>query len=303
MEKQSLSENIKNIAYSTGIDAVGFAEADEFTNYALTHSRRRNPKLNLPNAKSIIVAGIYIGGITLPGWKNPWYGRTSRLYLSGFFLDVVKPLEPIVELLKNEGYHTKICDGSKEGGSVLPLKLAAIRAGLGWQGKHSLLISKKYGTFLALGGIITDADLEHNATKEKNRCRTCIECQNACPVSALEHPYVLNKSKCMSNLLATENLPMEVQAVMENRIGDCEICQESCPWNRKHLKSPLVTKMTDQFQKKIKDWGDSFYLPNLCRLSENGFKDVFGQINIDIQYHLFRRNVLIAMERAKSTDA
>ena len=96
MEKQSLSENIKNIAYSTGIDAVGFAEADEFTNYALTHSRRRNPKLNLPNAKSIIVAGIYIGGTTLPEWKNPWYGRTSRLYLSGFFLYVVKPLEPIV---------------------------------------------------------------------------------------------------------------------------------------------------------------------------------------------------------------
>ena len=302
MEKQLLSENIKNIAYYTGIDAVGFAEADEFTNYALTHSRRRSPELNLPNAKSIIVAGIYIGGIALTEWKNPWYGRTSRLYLSGFFLDIVKPLEPIAELLKNEGYQAKICDGSKEEGSILPLKLAAVRAGLGWQGKHSLLMSKKYGTFLALGGIITDADLEHNTIEEKNRCRTCTECQNACPVSALDHPYVLNKSKCMSNLLANENLPMEVQAVMENRIGDCEICQESCPWNRKHLKSPLVTKMTDHFQKRIKDWGDSFYLPNLCRLSENGFKDMFGHLNIDIPYHLFRRNVLIAIERAKSVS-
>ena len=101
MEKQLLSENIKNLANSIGIDAVGFAEATEFTNYALIHSQRRSPKLNLPNAKSIIMAGIYIGGITLPEWKNPWYGRTSRLYLSGFFLDVVKPLEPIAELLKN----------------------------------------------------------------------------------------------------------------------------------------------------------------------------------------------------------
>jgi len=300
MEKQLLSENIKNIAYSIGIDAVGFAEADEFTNYALTHSQRRNPKLHLPNAKSIIVAGIYIGGITLPEWKNPWYGRTSRLYLSGFFLDIVKPLEPIAELLKNRGYQAKICDGSKEEGSILPLKLAAVRAGLGWQGKHSLLISKKYGTFLALGGIITDADLEHNTIEEKNRCRTCTDCQNACPVSALDDQYVLNKSKCMSNLLANENLPMEVQTVMDNRIGDCEICQESCPWNRKHLKSPLVTKMTDHFQKRIKDWGDFFYLPNLCRLSENGFKDMFGHLSIDIPYHLFRRNVLIAMERAKN---
>ena len=218
------------------------------------------------------------------------------------FNDIVKPLEPIAELLKNEGHQAKICDGSKEEGSILPLKLAAVRAGLGWQGKHSLLISKKYGTFLALGGIITDADLEHNTIEEKNRCRTCTECQNACPVSALDHPYVLNKSKCMSNLLANENLTMGVQAVMENRIGDCEICQESCPWNRKHLKSPLVTKMTDHFQKGIKDWGDSFYLPNLCRLSENGFKDMFGHLSIDIPYHLFRRNVLIAMERAKSVS-
>jgi len=302
MEKQSLSENIKNLATSIDIDEVGFAKASEFSDYLLNQHQRRDPKLTLPNAKSIIIAGIYIGGVTLPEWKNPWYGRTSRLYLSGFFLDVVRPLKPIAEFLKNKGYQAKICDGSKEGGSILPLKLAAVRAGLGWQGKHSLLISKKYGTFLALGGIITDADLEHNAIEEKNRCRTCTECQNACPVSALDHAYVLNKSKCMSNLLATENLPMEVQTVMENRIGDCEICQESCPWNRKHLKSSLVTKMTDQFQKKIKDWEDSFYLPNLCRLSENGFKDLFGHLNIDIPYHLFRRNVLIAMERAKSVS-
>ncbi len=85
----------------------------------------------------------------LPAWKNPRYGRTSRLYLSEFFFDVVKPLEPIAELLKKEGFQSVICDGSTNEGSILPLKLAAVRAGLGWQGKHSLLVSKKNGTFLA----------------------------------------------------------------------------------------------------------------------------------------------------------
>jgi len=70
--------------------------------------------------------------------------------------------------------------------------LAAIRAGLGWQGKHSLLISKKFGTFLALGGIITDADLEHNTIEESDRCRNCDKCQTACPLAALDPPYVLN---------------------------------------------------------------------------------------------------------------
>ena len=299
MEKHLLSENIRSLADSVGIDAVGFAKASEFTSYALNQHQRRDPKLTLPNAKSIIIAGIYIGGVTMPEWKNAWYGRTSRLYLSGFFLDVVKPLAPIADFLKNKGYQTKICDGSIERGSILPLKLAAIRAGLGWQGKHSLLISKKFGTFLALGGIITDADLKNNTIEESDRCRNCDKCQTACPLAALDQPYVLNVKKCMSYLLQNDKIPENLKIVMENRIGDCEICQDSCPWNRKHLKSPLATKMTDHFQKKIKDWGDSFYLPNLYRLSENGYKDMFGHLNTDIPYHLFRRNVLIAMERAE----
>jgi hypothetical protein len=57
--------------------------------------------------------------------------------------------------------------------------------------------------------------------------------------------------------------------------------------------------MTNNLQKKIKDWGDSFYLPNLCRLSENGYENMFGHLNADIPYYLFHRNVLIAMERAE----
>ena len=68
MEKHLLSENIRGLADSLGIDAVGFAEASEFTSYALNYHQRRDPKLTLPNAKSIIVAGIYIGGVTLPAW-------------------------------------------------------------------------------------------------------------------------------------------------------------------------------------------------------------------------------------------
>jgi epoxyqueuosine reductase len=207
MEKHLLCENIRSLADSAGIDAVGFAEASEFTGYALSSHQRRDPALTLPNAKSIIVAGIYIGGVTLPEWGNAWYGRTSRLYLSGFFLDVVKPLMPIAEFLRQKGYQTRICDGFKEGGSILPLKLAAIRAGLGWQGKHSLLISRKFGTFLALGGIITDADLEHNVIEASDKCQDCDKCQKACPLAALDQPYVLNVKACMSYLLQNDKLP------------------------------------------------------------------------------------------------
>jgi epoxyqueuosine reductase QueG len=118
-------------------------------------------------------------------------------------------------------------------------------------------------------------------------------------MAALDQPYFLNAKKCMSYQLQVDHLSNEAQAVMENRVGDCEICQDSCPWNKKHLKSPIVTKMTDHFQKKIKKWGDSFYLPDLSRLSENGYKEMFAHLNTGISYNLFHRNVLIAMERAE----
>ncbi len=85
METANLSEKIKNTADTMGIDVLGFADVSEFSGYALSHSRRRDPKLSLPEAKTIIVVGIYIGGLSLPAWENSWYGRTSRLYLSGFF--------------------------------------------------------------------------------------------------------------------------------------------------------------------------------------------------------------------------
>ena len=105
----------------------------------------------------------------------------------------------------------------------------------------------------------------------------------------------------MSYLLADEILPPEVQAVMENRIGDCEICQEACPWNKKHLEHPLETEMSACFQKKIRQWGDFFHLSNLNKLSQNGYKNMLGQLNTDIPYGVFKRNVSIALRNAQQS--
>ena len=259
MNKDILIEKIRYIAKSNGIDTLGFVKAYAFQTYALRDSKRRNPSLSLPNARAIIIAGVYIGGLALLSWEKRLYGRTSRLYLSGFFLDVVTPLEPIVHLLKNEGYQALVCDDSTEESSILPLKLAAIRAGFGWQGKHSLLISKKFGTFLALGGIITDADLGCSYEEETNRCNKCDKCQKACPLAALDQPYVLNRKRCLSSSLISGHLPEKAKAVMENRIVDCEICQIACPWNRKHLRNPLLTDMTISFQNNSNDLEDIFF--------------------------------------------
>jgi epoxyqueuosine reductase len=299
MQHSVLTEKLNSLAEGSGLDVLGFADASEFKGYRLSHSPRRDPKLSLPDAKTIIVAGVYIGGVTLPIWQDPRYGRTSRLYLSGYFLDMVKPLAPLVELLTDQGFKAILCEGTTDEGSILPLKLAAVRAGLGWQGKHSLLISKRYGTFLALGGIITDAELQPNTKEEPNRCRNCDKCQQACPLGALETPYVLNRNGCMSYCLAVENLPDEVQAVMENRIGDCEICQDACPWNKKHLENPLATETTLSFQKKAADWEKTCFLPDLSKISEGEFRRRFDWLNTGYAFDIFQRNVLLALDNVR----
>ena len=302
MNKESLSKEIRHLAHSAGINVLGFADASEFPNYALSDSRRRDPKLSLQDARTIIVTGIYIGGLILKEWTNPWYGRTSRLYLSGFFLDAVKPLEPVISFLTNEGYQAIVCDSSASESSILPLKLAAVRAGLGWQGKHSLLISKKFGTFLALGGMITNAELDHNTTEESDLCHKCDKCQKACPLSALDEPYVLDRNKCLSRCFQSDHLPEEAQAVAENRVIDCEICQQACPWNKKHIESPLITEMTESFQIKTDTMKKVFYLPNLVKLSEAEYNNTLGYLHTDIPYEVFHRNVLMAIERAKQIE-
>lgn len=293
-----LNSEIRELANSAGIDVLEFADASSFTNYSLTNSKRKDPSLSLQNAKSIIVAGIYIGGLTLPIWTNPSYGRTSRLYLSGFFVDIVKPLESIKSFLIDQGYDAIICDSSNSEKSILPLKLAAVRAGLGWQGKHSLMISRKYGTFLALGGILTNAILELNQKEEPDHCGKCNKCQVACPVSALDRPYILDRNKCLSSLLQEENLPDDALIKAENRILDCEICQEACPWNKKHIEHPLTANMTVSFNKG--EWMRHFYLPDLINLSEEEYKNIFGRLNAGISYSVFRRNVMAAVKRGKN---
>ena len=103
----------------------------------------------------------------------------------------------------------------------------------------------------------------------------------------------------MSYQLQNENLADEVIEVIENRVGDCEICQEACPWNKKHLDNPLITNVTEKFQEKIKDSEKFYYLSDLVDLSEEGYREKLGHLDTGISYNIFHRNVLIALENVK----
>jgi hypothetical protein len=114
-----------------------------------------------------------------------------------FFLQRGRTPESIASFLHQQGFSAVICDDFEPDGSILPLKLTAVRAGVGWQGKNTLLISPDYGSFLALGGIITDAPLEADEGMEKDRCgKSGLSRECSMPLMALP----LNHERCSISL-------------------------------------------------------------------------------------------------------
>jgi epoxyqueuosine reductase len=108
-------------------------------------------------------------------------------------------------------------------------------AGLGWFGKNTLLLNRKYGSFLFLGALLTTMELEPDAPFEADHCGTCTRCLEACPTQAFDGPYQLDPRKCIAYL--TIEHKGEIPGPLAGRMGDwlfgCDVCQDVCPWNRK----------------------------------------------------------------------
>lgn len=112
-------------------------------------------------------------------------------------------------------------------------KVWAKRAGLGWVGKHTNLLSREMGSFFFIAELIVDIDLEPDGPIA-DYCGTCTRCIDACPTDAIVEPYVVDGSKCISyfTIELKEAIPDEVKGKFENWIFGCDICQDVCPWNR-----------------------------------------------------------------------
>ncbi len=109
----------------------------------------------------------------------------------------------------------------------------ARRSGLGWIGKHSLLLSKKAGSFYFIGELIVDLELDPDGPST-DHCGSCTACMDACPTDAIVSPTVVDSNKCISYLTIEykKALPTELQGKMEQWVYGCDICQDVCPWNR-----------------------------------------------------------------------
>ena len=138
-------------------------------------------------------------------------------------------------------------------------KAWAAKSGLGWVGKHTLLISKKEGSFSFVAELIIDLQLDYdNATTD--HCGNCTACIDACPTEAIVAPYVVDGSKCISyfTIELKESIPSEMKGKMDDWIFGCDVCQDVCPWNRfsKSHNEPLFNPNPEVLSFSKRDWED-----------------------------------------------
>lgn len=244
------AERIKARALALGFDAVGIAPADEAweagTRLAeflakqrhgdmswMSHAARSHPSALWPDAKSAIIVGQSYAppDDSLALLEASGSGLVSAYAARRDYHDVVKgKLKTLAQFIaRDTGAEVKVFVDT----APLMEKPLAERAGLGWQGKHTNLVSRAHGSWLFLGAILIAAKLEADEPHE-DRCGQCRACLDVCPTSAFPAPYQLDARRCLAYLSIEHKaqIPREFREAMGNRIFGCDDCLAVCPWNK-----------------------------------------------------------------------
>ena len=190
--------------------------------------KRKNPSLIVPGAKSVVVVlDNYYDGETDPG-PPPRVARYARG--ADYHRVTRERLEPLADLLRSHG--ARIAHTFADSGPV-PERALALRAGLGWIGKNTMLIRPGSGSFFFIGTVFTDLSLEQDRGEAADHCGSCTRCLDACPTGALVGPRVLDATRCISYLTIEQKgpIPDALAEQLEGWVFGCDICNEVCPWN------------------------------------------------------------------------
>ena len=175
----------------------------------------------------------------------------------------------------------------------------ARQAGLGWIGKHTLLINREAGSWFFLGSLFTNIPLPIDASEEDEHCGRCTACMDVCPTNAFPQPYVLDARRCISYLTIEQNgsIPEELRPLMGNRVFGCDDCQLICPWNRFAQRST-----EDDF--KPRHGLDNAELVELFQWSEQEFlKKTEGSAIRRTGYQGWLRNLAVALGNGPASAA
>jgi epoxyqueuosine reductase len=312
----SIREAIRDHALSSGFDAVGFAEArlgaearaglSEYIargyhgdmGWLAAHAARRgDPQALWPEARTVVVLGVNYGPaddpLALLG--NPDRGVVSIYARGRDYHDTLKGrLRALAHWIEARwpGALKLFVDTAP----VMEKPLAG-RAGLGWQGKHTNLVSRDFGSWLFLGEIYLSLALAPDAA-ETDHCGTCRRCLDACPTAAFPAPYRLDARRCISYLTIEHKgmIPREFRPLIGNRIYGCDDCLAVCPWNKfaRASREPDFLPRRELTAPRLVD---------LAGLDDPGFRRLFAGTAVRrTGRNRFVRNVLIAIGNAEPAD-
>jgi epoxyqueuosine reductase len=259
-----------------------------------TAARRRAPRALWAEARSVLMLGLNYGPDQDPLeiLRHRDCGAISVYAQGDDYHEIIKPrLKAIARLMiATGGGDAKVFVDT----APLMEKPLAARAGLGWQGKHTNLVSRTFGSWLFLGAILTTLELPVDAP-EDDHCGTCRACLDICPTAAFPAPYRLDARKCISYLTIEHKgaIPHELRRPIGNRIFGCDDCLAVCPWN-KFAQAGREAKLA------ARDALRAPRLRDLARLDEAGFRTLFAKSPVKrIGRARFLRNVLIAIGNSR----
>ncbi|HEV8479930.1 MAG TPA: tRNA epoxyqueuosine(34) reductase QueG [Candidatus Eisenbacteria bacterium] len=264
--------------------------------------RRADPRLSLPDARSLVALAF---DYAFPSHDAHDEARRAASgaalvarYARGrdYHRVLPKRLRRLLEWLQAERPGTR-GRAFVDTGPVLERAWAA-RAGVGWTGKHSLVLRAEGGSWFVLGVLVTDAVLEPDAALE-DRCGRCTRCLDACPTGAIVAPYQVDARRCISYLTIERRgaIPIELRPAIGERVFGCDDCQDACPWNAFATDSPIADfrPRGDLLDRPLAGWLD---------LDEAAFQARFrGTPLLRARREGFLRNVCVALGNRGDADA
>jgi epoxyqueuosine reductase len=252
--------------------------------------QRADPRRLWPEARSIVMLGVNYAPEhdPLAALAEPRRGVISVYAQGDDYHDVVK------KKLKRVGRWLAQASAAplKVFVDTAPLmeKPLAAAAGLGWQGKHTNLVSRSFGSWLFLGAILSGARIDADEA-EHDHCGSCRACLDICPTNAFPAPYRLDARRCISYLTIEHRgtIPTELRNAIGNRIYGCDDCLAVCPWNK-------FAQASHEQKLKAREALVSPHLADLARLEDAAFRALFAKSAVKrVGRDRFVRNVLIAI--------
>ena len=263
LDSKLFSRKLKEHARTTGFEKVGIARAEVLSSertrlekwlglgyhgemgwMARDPRQRTDPRQIFPEARSVVVVAVnyytdhqHAASTARGGGRDhggSLTGKVSRYAWGDDYHEVVgDKLRALLKWIKEQSPETegKVCV------DIQPTmdKAWAARAGLGWIGKHTNLITEEYGSWVFIGELLLNLELEYDDEAVPDRCGACTLCIDACPTSAIVEPYAVDSNLCISHATIESRAPeirKDVAADLNGWLYGCDICQDVCPWNQ-----------------------------------------------------------------------